>query len=1515
MQLIKELNSLNIKVKIQDNDIILEGPEDTLKDLELISRIKDNKSKIINWFSQTDRSTRLIPSYKPQEYYPLSTEQYKLWVLNQIPEVNKVYNIFFSLKLSGDLDFEKFQWAIDKVIQRHESLRTTFELNFLGEPQQKINHINKYVLKNKRITASELGNEIREFENKYITISDKQLFEIVLFRLNDKEHFFLFKAHHILLDGWSIEVLLKEVSNFYNEPKESNFNEKKLRIQYKDFSLWQNSNEFKNDIISNKKYWIKKFQDGISPPVVLPSFKKRPKVRTFSGKTLKYKLNSELLKNVNSFAGKNNTSVFSILCSAINGLIYRYTNLTDITLGVPNAGRFNKEMEAQIGLYINVLPIRTIFNKNDTFQELISSQKTSLTEAFEHQNYPFENLLDELSIRTDKTRSPFFDIMVVMQNQRKSLISDRFSLNDIDVETNEFEDITTSKFDLTFFFLQHKDNFELRLEYNTEIFDKIVIDNLADNFKLFLSKGVNSPNTKICDINFIGESQRKNILKSAKGPSKASLELVGFLDLIKKQSLINKEDIAVEFKDNKLSYYELNSKSNKLVRYILNNKSLKKRGLVAVCLSRSEYIVIILLALIKAGLRYTIIDESLPENRKKTIFKDSDCKLIIDNEFIENFNKVENSISLDEVNLPEKNNDEIMYLMYTSGSTGKPKGALNTYRGFLNTLSWYIEDIGIHKNDNVGVVTNLSFDLTHKNLLAPLLVGAKICLNDDIVNLSQFIKEKKISILNCAPSTFYIIKNVDGNISNSLKKIILGGESVNPSLIKDFLNNKRVKFFNSYGPSEASDVTTFCEIKENLLEKNISIGKPIRNVQNYVLDENLKLMSLGSIGEIYIGGVGVGLGYYQTGKEKNETHFIQHSELGFIYKTGDLGKLLEDGTIEFCGRIDSQVKISGIRVEIEEIENTIAKLYKKEILNLAVVYIKKANNNRLICFAQMNKGFKNIDFKEKLKQVLPDYMIPSAFVEIDKMPVLPNGKIDRNYFHKIDLKDKNKKLLQPNNIYEVKVLQIWNEFLHIDEISIDDDFYSLGGDSLRLIKILQKVNFIFNIEIKFSDLIKDITIQNIAILIKSLINKNIDDSHIDTKKPSVGSLAKTQNLLSYQQKSLLIKSLNKKVSAGLNIPMLIEFKSLQTLNQILNKLLNIIKNDFNFNSCFVYLENEKSYLRKKVSSKIEIEKKEFLTLNDLEDFIRLQVKIPFNLFSDRLIKVFVFEENEKNYLFFIVNHLIFDLESMFKLLQLGTNSFESEIDIYSYENYILDQKKLLSTNLSAKCLEYLISKDLTGYNSFIYDKKLNSASENIVLSFEPVLSEEILKFCTDNNITVNHFFVLLFVISNYQNYSTENSVFKIVESGRFNYEHNNILGLCRNYLPMSISIDGKYNLIELIETIKKEFVKVLSFQGIPFYDVIEDSKSIEIGKKSIYFNNLYNAQSNIKASSHDWLKVHNSTVYNSALIMEKFGIILAKNIDEISFDIIYINPEFQGENFIKEYHQNILEIAKIIVKK
>ncbi|WP_299315823.1 non-ribosomal peptide synthetase [uncultured Aquimarina sp.] len=1169
--LISTLESLKIGLKVDNGSIKINAPKGTLSP-EIIEDIKAHKNQLIKLLS----SSETIPVAEKKEYYALTSSQRRLWTLSQLDDGNIAYNIFDAFQFSGELDINKLSVAFIKLIERHESLRTIFTEDKNGELGQYVIPIEEYFGSLKILDLSSnstdevLQNHSKTVQEHVFNLEKGPLFTGEVVKISDQEHVLLLNMHHIIGDGWSMGVLSREFVLIYNSlilGKETSL--PALSIQYKDYAEWQNSAAKQLELEKSKSFWLDKFK-GDLPILELPTSKIRPKIKTYNGSDITYSFSKASSSRLNLYAQQNEATLFMVLMAGINGLFSRYTNTRDIILGTPVAGREHTDIENQVGLYLNTLAIRTEFQESVSFKDLVSIEKTTLLNAYSHQEYPFDRLIDELVIKRDVSRSALFDVLIVFQNQQELLASDSLSINDIKISPYQNKHTSFSKFDISFIFSEKEEQLSLHLEYNTDVYELDFIEGLCVHLDNFITQGINNQNKDIATLNYL-EASEKNQLFYDFNDTSFNIPDTSIIDLFVAQAAKNPEYVAVIHESKEFTYGELDEVSNELAHYLLHHYDLKTEDLVGVKLDRSEWLIISLLAVLKTGAAYVPIDPNYPTQRISYIEDDSKCKATIDEDVLRAFRSADIiSNTLPEISITS---DTLAYVIYTSGSTGKPKGVMITHKNASSLLHWSVREFRDIDFNILYAVTSHCFDLSVYEFFYPLSIGKSIRLLDNGLCIGDYLNNDTNVLINTVPSVIQSL--LDKNVSfENVVGINLAGEAF-PLRLAEYFQNSGIEVRNLYGPSEDTTYSS-CQLIDQVYSSSVPIGKPIDNTQFYILSEALVAQPIGVIGEICISGDGLSRGYLNN-PELTDEKFVNHPFLEGkkLYRTGDLGKWQSDGTILFMGRKDSQVKVRGHRIELGEIEHI---LEHQDDIDQAVVIVKELEGDQVLVAYLVGELVDKPLLREILSNQLPEYMVPNYFVVLDKLPLTPNGKIDKKALPEVADEDSIQRVyIEPVSKLEKQLVEIWEEVLGVQNIGITDNFFELGGHSLKIVLILNKIKKELGLELSTKDMFLNPTIKGITSL---------------TKKSKSISIPKAQKQDSYRltssQQRLWVLSQFDEGSVAYNIPGVYQLKGNVNVHVLREAFKLLIDRHESLRTCF--RSNDQGETRQYIlpSSKIKI---------------------------------------------------------------------------------------------------------------------------------------------------------------------------------------------------------------------------------------------------------------------------------------------------------------------------------------
>ncbi|MEM9819584.1 MAG: amino acid adenylation domain-containing protein [Bacteroidota bacterium] len=1106
-QLIKKLRKNNIRLKVKDNqlDVHFDGP--AIPD-DILQSLRANKVALIDYIQSKSVQKEYvdIPIVPQQDSYPLSSSQHRSWLLSQFEEANPAYNMPIVLVFKGDLDRALLQQTFDLLIERHEVMRTVFKDDENGD-------IRQYILSPEAINIkieylNLVGVEDQEATIEPIVLEDiTQPFDLYhgplvrarLIQTHSDRYVFDYVMHHIIGDAMSGDIVRKEIALLYYSLAQGLENPlPPLRIQYKDYASWQQSELNGPQKQKEKAYWLDQFTGEI-PALQMATDKARPAVKTYNGTRIFYNISKDRIDRLKKLSEDNSCTLFMSIIGLVNTLLHHYSGQQDIILGSPISGRNHVDLKKQVGFYINTLAIRTQFTETESFTDLLAKIKKTMIGAYQHQMYSFDELVNQLNLKRDLSRNPLFDVFVIMQGTEKQYGEEAQELEGIQILPYKGTQDVFSYFDLTLIFADEEE-FKFTLEYNSDIFYPETADRLGKHFIQMIDAILDQPNAPIHQLDFLKKEEKQQLLEMSNHSDRDYSKQRTFIDLFRQKAIQRAHHPALFFEDTQLTYQELDEQSNQLAHH-LTNKGIQNGDLIALCLDRSVEMVVSLLALVKIGAAYIPIDPHFPAERIQYIIEDANTAWVISQEkYQDSFEEQQQIIFVDQeaqtIAQQSKSKikvdlqpEQLVYLIYTSGSTGKPKGVMVEHRSLLNFLYSMEELLDFTEQSSLLALTTYGFDIAYLELFLPLICGGSLVVASSEVTadgffLQELIAEHRPSHMQATPATWQLLMDCDW--SNQEKVIILsGGEAIKESLKNQLTALSDQKVWNLYGPTETTIWSTAKVLKA---AEKVNIGRPIANTQIYILDTRQgvspsSLVPFGVSGELCIGGAGLARAYLDRPDltaQKFVAHPFRPGER--LYRTGDLAKWLPNGDIECLGRIDDQVKVRGYRIEPGEIETL---LQKQAEIKQAIVVARedKIGSNRLIAYVlQASEGeLDKAKVQLALKAQLPGYMLPSIYVALDEFPMTPNGKIDKKA-----LPDPNaeaiitQEYVAPRNEIETQLIEIWNELLGLDKIGIQDDFFQLGGHSLLATRVISSVKKQFSIKLPIRVLFEKTTVAELA---------------------------------------------------------------------------------------------------------------------------------------------------------------------------------------------------------------------------------------------------------------------------------------------------------------------------------------------------------------------------------------------------------------------------------------------------
>jgi amino acid adenylation domain-containing protein len=1028
--------------------------------------------------------------------FPTTFAQQRLWFLEQLQPGSVSYLVPWSLQLSGKLNIEALGRSLNEIVRRHEILRTTFSWKD-GMPVQVVTGSSIPLPLLDLSAASSPEKEAqrlsREEAHRPLDLERGPLVRARLLRLGPEEHVLLLTMHHIIFDGWSRRILVRELAVLYEAFCSGQMSPlSPPKLQYADYAVWQRK-QFQGAYLEKQASYWKEQLAGIPARLDLPTDRPRPAVQSFNGAKLPLALSAELTGRLNEYSRERGVTLFMTLLAGFQALLARYSNQDDIVVGSPIANRNRAEIEEMIGFFANTLVFRTRFSADLSLNSLIARVKETALGAYAHQDVPFEKLVEELQPERNLGQNPLFQVLFSFQNMPRQA----FELAGLKVKFLDHGE-ATAKFDLSVFLSETTEGVRGRIEYNTDLFDEATVRRMSEHYAALLESGVKAPEAPLSFLPVLTENERHQILvewnaTEADYPRNALLH-----HLIEQQSERTPRAFAVTMGGQQLTYQQLNQRANQLANY-LQKRGVGPETLVGIFLDRSIDMVVALLAVLKAGGAYVPLDPAYPSERIAFILQDAGIPMLITQQSLlavlpaSPATVIDIDVAPDHIARESTDSlrtkaaqDSLAYVLYTSGSTGKPKGVQITHQNLLNFLLSMQREPGFRASDSLLAVTTLSFDIAGLELYLPLTTGATVVLASrseaaDGRRLLEVLERQKPTVMQATPATWRMLIEAGWKGSPKLK-ILCGGEALPGDLTAQLLP-RCAELWNMYGPTETTIWSSIYRVQS--ATATAPIGKPIANTMFYVLDAHMQPVPPGVAGELYIGGDGVARGYLRRPDLTSEK-FVDDPFAGRpgarLYRTGDLARFLADGNVQFIGRTDFQVKIRGFRIELGEIESILA---KHEAVQQAVVAAREDSpgDKRLVAYIVPKPGQRlNItEARACLKQTLPDYMLPSALVELDSLPLTPNGKVDRKALPKPEFQPAASAAIVPaRNEAEEKILQVWKAILKTDAIGVTDNFFDLGGHSLMAVRLLEEIKKVTGVEIPLTALFQGATVEHLS---------------------------------------------------------------------------------------------------------------------------------------------------------------------------------------------------------------------------------------------------------------------------------------------------------------------------------------------------------------------------------------------------------------------------------------------------
>ncbi|MEO7533123.1 MAG: amino acid adenylation domain-containing protein, partial [Ferruginibacter sp.] len=1298
----------------------------------------------------------------------------------------------------------------------------------------------------------ENGKGLQQYIEKIISVpfdlSRDFMLRATLINLSEQEHVLVIIMHHIASDGWSISVLVKEVVELYTSYEEDRpMLLPPLKVQYADYAIWQRKYLEGEMLKGMMEYWKKKLS-GVQP-LELPSDFARPAVQSMQGATISFRIDKEIALQLQQLNQQQGTTMFMTLLAIFKVLLFKHSGQKDICVGTPSANRTQEELEAMIGFFINTLALRTEVSSEVSFLELLQQVKTTTLEAYANQDAPFEKIVEAIVRERDMSRSPLFQVMFMLQNTPNA---PKVNLGELQLSNEAFAQDTT-KYDLMFGLTETSSGFQGTLQYSTALYKEDTIQRMIGHFKELIHSVVREPGQQVGDLSIITEIERQQLLSFNKSEEEDK-KYKTIIELFEEQVLKSPDSIALVFEDARLTYTELNGRANQLAHY-LRERGVKRQELVPICIGRSLEMIVGILAILKAGGAYVPIDPEYPAERTGYMLEDINASIVLGSEAtrlrIQTAKTIEiieldvdwSVISNQSIDNPGivSAPDHLAYVIYTSGSTGRPKGVLIEQKSVVSLVK-DASYVSLSKDDILLSTGSSSFDATTFEYWSMFLNGGKLvlCSENKLLDntlLKKEISENHITKMWFTSSWFNQLVEADISIFKGLDAILVGGEKLSEPHIKRVKETySSIDIINGYGPTENTTFSLTCNITADDLSGTIPIGRPLKDRTAYILDEKRRMVPVGIIGEICLGGSGLARGYLNR-TELTAEKFIDHpfskKQGERLYKTGDLGRWLPDGNIEYLGRLDEQVKIRGYRIELGEIETV---LMQSGLLSQAVVLSKEDNlgQKRLVGYlVPANELFDKQAISSYLHGKLPDYMVPALWVELKNLPLTANGKIDKRALPNPDVNELlAHEYTAPRNDMEATLAEIWQQLLGIERIGVHDNFFEVGGHSLLAMRVVSSIRRVMELEVAIKELFVHPTIGELATYLQGQ-DKGSLLPPIEVIQPRPGQVP-----LSFSQERLwFIDRLEGSVQY--HLPSILRMKGKLNKDGLANALQVIVNRHEVLRTvirehegqALQYIIDQDKWQLSIVDGSIYKEDPQALRL-----YIHQLIIQPFDLSRDYMIRATLIKVDEEDHVLVAIMHhissdawstsiLVKEVVELYSSYEEGRQSTLAPVPL-QYADYAIWQRNYLRGEILDKKINYWKDK-LSGTSSLQmatdYPRPAVQSMRGAIRGFwiDKELSGKLRQLSQQSGTTLfmtmlAAFKVLLYRYSAQQDICVGTSI-----ASRQQNEVEELIGFFVNTLVLRTEVSGDLSFKELLQNVKSTTLDAYANQEVPFEKIVE----------------------------------------------------------------------------------------------
>ena len=1553
--IIEELRKINVGVRIKNGQVILSGGRNKITN-KLLTEIRNNKSGIIEYLKKHGKNAPANENnlQNSSKYFPLTAQQKSIWLASQNPSTAALYHQSSMFLAEGKFNIDAYKYAVEKIVKKHESLRTKF-VEFNGEPKQEVLPDVHFSIDYEKLEENRnIIDAYNNFSAINLPLSKPPLLKCLVVKENDSRHYLLFNIHHIISDGWSVNVFFKELlENYSSYSKNGNPSNEFVEINpwFRNYAVEQRKYIESPEGNSILEFWKNKIQRDFSP-TLLSSKTDYERLEYQDGSNHNFYLSGKILELVRKYCKLKKVTPYNFYSAVFVLLLKKYTGNGKITFGTPFASRNDVKYADVIGCFINTLPVIVDNISDCTFEEFLNNVVSEITEVFDRQNYPAEEIIENLQLSNTGPGNPLFNIIITYQNYSlNKLTTDELTLSFCETP------VKNSQSGLVIRIFEETDRVLINIEYSKKLFSQNFVERIPVHFDTLLNNIIENTKLDVDELDYIPDNEKNELAAVLNNTNTGYPEDKTILYYLNKQFKNQKNKTAVTADGFHLSYDEVNKRSNRLANYLIEELNVIPGDIIGIMTGRNEHLIVGIISILKAGAAYLPINPDYPTARKKLMLEDSGCRIILtDRTFAEeNLNyvpilKILNNEKYEEKKLTQDSTVSLSdpaYIIYTSGSTGRPKGVIVEHKNLLRLFFNESRIFNFNENDVWTLFHSYSFDFSVWEIFGALLFGGRLVIVPDetVKDPSEYynlLVHEKVTILNQTPSAFYRLMP-DDQSKLSVKYIILGGESLQPRKLRPWKRSyPGIKIINMYGITETTVHVTYKEISDSEIRTGIAnIGKPIPTLGICLLDKDFKIVPAGIPGQICVYGSGLARGYLNRPVLTSEK-FTNVDPFGLCYLSGDLGRMLENGDIEYLGRMDNQVQVHGFRIELTEIENALLDI--EGIKEAVVIAAGEEDNISINVYHTSEKELTNDLIRKELALRIPSHMIPSNYIKVHSIPLTSNGKINKPELLKLKSAVK-KTTAKPANRTEEKIVEAWKETLGNIEISTEDSFFSIGGDSIKALKLVGIINKKLNMNLTIAGLYEKDTIKKLASNAGAKIDENIKkEIHEELKqidessaeiidKNSLSDLVERILPMSDIQRGMIYYSLKNPDSSVYHDQFVYQIYEKDFSPEVFEKSLEMmIHKHPMLRTCFNMFDysEDVQLIHKNIEPALQYEDLSGMGKDEIEKTVNgycsSELSLNFDIAKAPPWRIKVFRASSNIILIcWSFHHSLLDgwsnasfiteLLSAYKSI-LNNKDYKPELLKSGYEHYIAEQKYVKRSSEFKKFWE----NELDGYKRIELPKapaKMNkvSAGEHFVpIDTELVYMLKVLASDLGTDIKTMFFSSYIYCMSML---TYENDVLVgIVANNRPALEDGEkIIGCFLNTIPFRMTIECSNTWKEFITSVADKVKELKKYEALSLFEIVK-LIGAPAGDLNPLFDTVFNyidfniyedIYSDFSPENH-WISEYAVTGYENTNTPLNFTVsnTLNKPVLKISFNPMVISDEWIER--LGNYYARILHL-------